>query len=424
MGPVLALGIATSMLSAFTLLPALLSLTGRWAFWPRIPRAGSEEPADRGLWGRVGRFVEKSPPRAIVVGLAVLAALGVGNVVHPRALGFGDTDSFSTPTDSSRGSHVLEAHYPKGLLAQSTVLITGDRTVTNAASGVAAALRADHAVASVDFNPQVGEVSRTGTSTRFDYALKGNPFSPQAIADVPRLRRLVERFARIGRANAIVGGPTAQVADTDKAVANDADVIMPSVLALIFVILVLLLRSVVAPVHLIVSVVGSFLATLGFSLFLFEHVLKAPGVDKEYPTFLFIFVVALGVDYNIFLVHRIREESRAHGTVEGTVRALARTGGVITSAGIILAGTFLILGLLPVYTVQHIGIGVAIGVLLDTFVVRSFVVPALMMMLGEANWWPRHPGRRRNGDGGNGVAGDGHTTAQLEAVSAGPAPTA
>lgn len=392
MGPVLALGVGLSMLAAFTLLPALLSLSGRWAFWPRIPRAGDTDEGmnGSGVWAKVGRFVRKSPVRSLVMGLLILGVFAIGNTVTPPNLGFGDTDSFSKPTDSSRGFDELQRHYPKGQLAASTILIEvkDESKLSEASNAVIQAVRADTKhVKMVDQTQQ--SVSRNNRMTSVDFYLQGDPFNDRAERSIGSIRTIASKAAIEHGATALIGGPTAQVRDTTKAVYHDNKVLIPAVLALIFVILILLVRALVAPVHLIVSVVVSFFATLGFTTFLFMKVLDHPGTDSAYPFYLFIFVVALGVDYNIFLIHRIRQEAASKGTVAGTVEAVARTGGVITSAGLILAGTFMVLGTLPVYVVKQIGIGVAIGVLFDTFIVRSFLVPAMVMMLGERNWWPR-----------------------------------
>ncbi len=406
MGPVLALGVALTMLASFTLLPALLAIVGRRAFWPIVPRMGDHaEEENSGLWRKVGKMVRKRPVQTMIVGVLVLLAFGAGNLVTSQPLGFGDTNSFSKPTDSSKGFTVLKAHFDAGLLAQGDVVVEGTSVATTlpAAQAVATALAADGAVAFT--TPPVG--STDGSAAKFGFVLKHAPFGTRAQHDLTHLRVVARRAAHANGAIARIGGPTAQTVDTDRAVISDQRRLIPAVLVVIFAVLVMLLRALVAPLHLIVSVVASFLATLGFTTWLFTSVLDHPGIDRGYGLFLFIFVVALGVDYNIFLISRIREEARTRGTVEGTVEGLARTGGVITSAGLVLAGTFAILGTLPLYAIQHIGIGVAIGVLFDTFVVRSLLVPALMVMLGDRNWWPSSFRRGADGDANDpGVAPD------------------
>lgn len=400
MGPVLAIGVALTMLASFTLLPALLSIAGRRAFWPMVPRVGDHaEEENSGLWRKVGRMVQRHPVRTLIVGLLVLVAFGAGNMVTSQPLGFGDTNGFSKPTDSSRGFDVLKQHFDAGFLAQGDVVVRGTSAATTlpAAQAVATAIAADAAIAFT--TPPMG--STDGTSAKFGFVLKRKPFGTRAQDDIKHLRTVARRAGDASNATVQIGGPTAQTLDTDTAVMSDQRRLIPAVLAVIFVVLVLLLRALVAPLHLIVSVVASFLATLGFTTWLFTSVLDHPGIDRGYGLFLFIFVVALGVDYNIFLISRIREEARTRGTVEGTVEGLARTGGVITSAGLVLAGTFAMLGTIKLYAIQHLGIGVAIGVLFDTFVVRSLLVPALMVMLGDRNWWPSSLSREDRGTGPN-----------------------
>jgi RND superfamily putative drug exporter len=409
MGPVLALGVACTMLAALTLLPALLAIVGRRAFWPRVPLVEDDtidpatldqsvvdltlEPEPVGVWERIAAAIELRPMRALVVGVGVLLVLTLGNAVDSSSMGFGDPDAFTTTTDSQDGFEVLRDHFPAGALAPVDVLVQSDdaTTVQEASRKVADALRQEMVgekprVAMV-VAPPVPTLSEDGTWQSMRLVLSGDPFSPGAEKDIAHLRKIAQKAAS-GDDRVLIGGPTAQVLDTHKAIDRDERVLIPAVLALIFLILVGLLRALVAPLHLIASVVLSFFATLGVTTWLFTSVLDHPGVDAAFATYLFIFVVSLGVDYNIFLVHRVRAEALTHGTHVGVVRALASTGSVITSAGIVLAGTFLVLATLPVVTVKQIGIGVAVGVLLDTLVVRSVIVPATMLLLGDRNWWP------------------------------------
>ena len=389
MGPVLALGIGATLFAGLSLLPALLSVGGRWAFWPRIPRAGdAADEGKSGAWRRVGHFVQCGPARALVLGLVILGLFAVGNIANPASLGHGDTDAFTKKTDSARGFDVLTDRFEAGRLAPSVVIVRADEAAdaAKAATDVIDALRQRDEVEFVG-EPQPG---KDGDVISMTLTLKADPFSATAERQLPKLRAVARDAASDADGEALIGGMTGQLVDTKDAQQRDQGRIIPLILLVIFVILAVLLRALIAPIHLILSVIVSFFATLGFTLFLFDRVLAHPGVDGGYATYLFLFVVALGVDYNIFLVSRIREEAAKLGTANGTIEALARTGGVITRAGAVLAGTFLVMAGMPFYTMVQVGVGVALGILLDTFIVRSFLVPAMMTLLGERNWWPRH----------------------------------
>lgn len=390
MGPPLAIGVAIMVLAGLTLLPALLSIGGRIAYWPRVPRVTDTSPRSSVKWRLLGWFVQRHPIRALAIGVGVLVVLSLGNLGSPGRLGFGDVAGFRSSTDATTGFARLAEHFPAGANAPGYVLVSADRdSLGNAVVAVSDWLRGDRRIVSV--GPP--ESSRDGTRALVSFTLRTTPYGRQALEDLPAVRRAVASVAREHDATAIVGGPTAEWIDSSDAQSRDDRVVIPLILAVIGVVLVLLLRSLVAPLHLVASVVLSFLATLGLTSVLFTEVLGHPGVSDGYALFLFIFVVALGVDYNIFLVTRIREEAARYGTASGTVEGLAYTGSVITSAGMILAGTFLTMVVLPLYAIMQVGLGIAIGVLLDTFVVRSFLVPACMVLLGERNWWPRHPRR-------------------------------
>jgi RND superfamily putative drug exporter len=231
----------------------------------------------------------------------------------------------------------------------------------------------------------VGAPERGAPGARFNVTLAADPYSDKAFGLIPQLRTTVKQAAGD---SAVIGGPTAEEHDLRVAAARDNRVIIPLVLIVVFVILTMVLRAVVAPLLLIGTVIVSYLAALGFSSFLFEVVLGFPGMDPSVPLFAFVFLIALGVDYNIFLMVRVREETRRHGAREGMLRGLAVTGGVITSAGIVLAGTFSFLAILPLYALTEIGLTIVFGVLLDTFIVRSVIVPALGLDLGRRIWWP------------------------------------
>jgi putative drug exporter of the RND superfamily len=373
-GPVLALGIVMTMLAGLTLLPALLLALGRRSFWPAVPRAGSGPPAIRGVWPRLGAFVRARPLAAVLLTVPLLAgAAGVLLDVRPISLGEG----FRAETESVEGLRLLEREGNVGALAPADVI------VPSADAGAAAArLEALEGVTSVEERDRAVD----GSLTLLQAVLGVDPYGAEATALVPELREAAGP-------EALVGGPTAQEADSRATVRSDFRLIAPLALLLIFGILVLLLRSLVLPAVLVASQVLAFVATLGIAYALFALVLDAPGSDASLPTFVFIFTVALGVDYSIFLMARVREEVIRVGHAEGVERGLVATGGVITSAGVILAGTFLVLTTLPLEQLYQLGIAVALGVLIDTFVVRTLVVPGIVLLLGPRTWWPGGPER-------------------------------
>jgi putative drug exporter of the RND superfamily len=373
LGPVAAIGVAVALAAMLTLLPALLVTVGRWIFWPVHPRLGSAEPTAAGPWARMGRRIARHPRRvwiATALGLGVMA-LGVTNF---HAGGLTNSQSYRGRPDAVIGQDVLAAHFPAGV--GSPVIVIAD---VGATVPVQRAFAATPGIAVVA--PPVtgdGKVYLSGTLTP-------PPDSQAAYRVVDRLRADVHGIAG---AEAQVGGGTAISLDVERAAAHDRNLIIPIVLLVVFAILVLLLRSLVAPVMLIGTVVLSLLAALGFSAQVFTHVFGFAGADAALPLYAFVFLVALGIDYNIFLMSRVREESKRQGTHLGALSGLAATGGVITSAGLVLAGTFAVMGTLPLTTFTEIGFIVAFGVLLDTIIVRSVLVTALNLELGERLWWP------------------------------------
>ncbi|RIQ20256.1 MMPL family transporter [Jiangella rhizosphaerae] len=373
MGPVLAIGVVIGVTAMLTLLPALLVVTGRWVFWPLKPRYGSAEPTERGFWARMGRGIARRP-RTVWIGTSLaLGALALGllglntGVIQNR-------DAFVDTPASITGEEALARHFPAG--TGSPVIVIADAP---AAGDVRQAFEDTEGIAEVtDPVPLDDLVYLEGT-------LEAAPDSPQAQDTVEAVRDSVHA---VPDANALVGGNTAVALDAQNAAARDSLVIMPLVLAAVFVILMILLRAFVAPLVLIATVVLSFAAALGLSALIFEHLLGFAGVDTAFPLFVFVFLVALGIDYNIFLMTRVHEEAKQHGTRRGALIGLAATGGVITSAGLVLAGTFAVLATLPVVAFAEIGIAVALGVLLDTMIVRSILVTSLNLDLGRFMWWP------------------------------------
>jgi len=416
LGPVAAVGIGAALLAALTLLPAMLLVAGRRSralFWPRAPRsvvvAGSagvthgEHATDvppaavdasegTGLWARWARFVAR---RARPVWLVSAAVLLVAAAFVPtfRAGGTSQTDVFLTAVDSVAGEQVLAEHFPAGAVQPAVVVVpAGDLDAVLAAAqdvdGVAsaAAFTGGPAGAPAADAPAVVVDGRV----RVDVVTDAPSDSQEAVDTVADLREAVTAVAP----DALVGGPAAQTLDTQLAGERDLRVIVPVVLLVILVILVLLLRSLVAGLLLMAANVLSFAAALGTAALVFDHVLDLPDADPVVPLYGFVFLVALGVDYSIFLMTRVREESQAVGTREGVTRGLAVTGGVITSAGLVLATTFAALSVIPLLFMAQLAFIVALGVLVDTFVVRSLLVPGLVHDLGPRTWWPSALARR------------------------------
>jgi putative drug exporter of the RND superfamily len=373
MGPVLAIGVVVGLLAMITLLPALLVIFGRWVFWPLRPGYGSAEPTTRGLWARTGRGIARRPRAVWVTTAVVLGSMALG-LFGLRAHGLSQAASFRGHPDSILGQSVIARHFPAG--AGSPVVVVGKAP---AASQIVSAFRATPGITGVTPpRPVGGEVFLEGTLT-------AAPDSQAAYATVDRVRAGVRA---IPGADAMVGGNTAINLDIERAAAHDRDLIIPLILVVVFVILGLLLRAIVAPVMLIATVVLSFAAALGVSALAFDHLFKFGGADTSFPLFVFVFLVALGIDYNIFLMTRVREEAKRHDARTGALIGLSATGGVITSAGAVLAGTFAVLGTLPITFLTELGFAIAFGVLLDTIVVRSVLVTALNLDIGRWVWWP------------------------------------
>ncbi|MBP2476513.1 RND superfamily putative drug exporter [Crossiella equi] len=370
LGPVAAIGIAASLLASLTFLPAVLVLLGRAAFWPAKPKTGS----GNGLWDRVALLVGRRPRSTWVITTSVLL-FGVAFVGQLKADGVAQSDVFLSTVDSVQGQDALGRHFPGGSGSPAVLVANADR-----AKEVEAAARRVDGVAEVAVLPKVvdGRVELNAT-------LREAADSEGAIASVRALRTAVHA---VPGADAVVGGPTAAQLDVQDTALRDRALIIPLVIAVILVVLALLLRSLLAPLLLMLTVVLSFAATLGVSALVFNHLFDFPGADPGVPLYAFVFLVALGIDYNIFLMTRVREEAARRGTEAGTLVGLSVTGGVITSAGVVLAATFAALAVLPILFLAQIAFLVAFGVLLDTLVVRSLLVPALAVDLGRVIWWP------------------------------------
>jgi putative drug exporter of the RND superfamily len=373
LGPVLAIGVAVGMVAMLTLLPALLVACPRGIFWPSRPTYGSSEPTARGMWARVGWSVARRPRVIWITTAAVLGILALG-LTGLKAHGLTNAQSFRGHPDSVIGETVLARHFPAG--AGQPVIVIGNE---NTAAPLRAAFAATPGIAGV-----TPPASRGGHAY-LEGTLSTPPDSQAAYDTIDRVRSAVHA---VPGADAKVGGNTAINLDVARASAHDRDLIIPIILGVVFIILALLLRALVAPLILTATVVLSFAAALGVSAFFFDHVFGFGGADTSFPLFVFVFLVALGIDYNIFLMTRVREEAIKTDARRGALIGLAATGGVITSAGLVLAGTFAALATIPVTFLTELGFAVAFGIMLDTIVVRCLLVTALNLDIGRWMWWP------------------------------------
>ena len=388
LGPVSAIGVASVLLAGLTLLPALLTAAGRKGFWPRSSAVACQPDVDlaqrQGLWRRFGDRVLQRPGLALAATTALFALFTLGLLAYKEDYSIGGF--FKKSVESVEGFDVLAESFPQGALAPTSILVLRDDGEARVSNADLAAVR--RGVEGIDGVASVSEPQRSedGDIGRIEVTFGDDPYSEAALARVDTLRDRVRDLP--GGATALVGAGSAVQQDFNDAAARDLRVIVPVALLVITIILGILLQAIVAPLVLIATVMASFFGTLGLSIFFFIEVQGSAGVDASLPTFAFIFLVALGVDYTIFLMSRVREEARTHGTREGVLRALAATGPVITSAGVILAGTFAVLMTLPVTFAFNIGFMVAVGILLDTFIVRTIMVPAAVELLGDRVWWP------------------------------------
>ena len=373
LGPVLAIGVAVGAFAMLTLLPALLVTFPRGIFWPYRPSYGTAEPTTRGLWARVGWSMAPRPRRVWITTAVVLGVLALG-LTGLKASGLTNAQSFRTHPDSVTGETVLARHFPAG--AGEPVIVIGNQSA-------AAPLRSAFAA-----TPGIAAVTQPTARAGYAYlegTLTAPPDSQAAYTTIDRVRSAVHAIPGAG---ALVGGATAIALDEARASAHDRNLIIPLILAVVLIILGLLLRALVAPLILTATVVLSFAAALGVSAFFFNHVFGFGGADTSFPLFAFVFLVALGIDYNIFLMTRVREEANRRDARHGALTGLAATGGVITSAGFVLAGTFAVLATIPSTFLTELGFAIAFGILLDTIIVRSVLVTALNLDIGRWMWWP------------------------------------
>ena len=375
LGPVGAVGITCALLVMMILLPALLVIVGRWIFWPFVPRFGDPIKTESGLWARIGQRIARRPRAVWVTTSVILGALAFG-IFQLNANGLSYEESFTSDQPSIAAEKAVAQHFPAGA-GNPVVLLTDSEATDEVRETV------NNVQGIVPSSVQVkGE--KDGRSY-MEATLTAAPDSQAAIDTIDRVR---EGVHAIDGASVIVGGNTAVIGDTLDASAADSLLIIPIVLVAVFLILAVLLRALLAPLVLLVTVVLSFGAALGISALVFKHIFGFAGADPAFPLFAFVFLVALGIDYNIFLMTRVREEALKVGTRRGALIGIGATGGVITSAGFVLAGTFAALATLPIVFVVELGFAVAVGVLLDTIIVRSVLVTALNLDIGRLMWWP------------------------------------
>ena len=380
LGPIGAIGIVVSVITILTLLPALLVLFGRWIFWPRKPLNDGDDHVLSGTWSKVANSIGRNPRKAWVITGVILLAFAF-NSTTLKADGIGTVDTFTGNPESVVGQKLLLKHFPGG---------EGDPTQIVAAAGkgdaVIAAVRQVKGVSEVAYaiDPITQNVKNVGGKVIINATLDRAPDSVEAGAYIPSIREAAHK----ADSSSLVGGTSATYFDVRTANSRDNKTIIPIILFVITIILGLLLRSIISAVVLLGTVVLSYFATLGVCALVFNHVFGFAGGDNSFPLFAFIFLVALGIDYNIFLMTRVREESAKLGTRAGVIKGVTVTGAVITSAGIVLAATFAVLGLLPLVPLAELGFAVGFGVLLDTIIVRSILVPALVHEIGPKIWWP------------------------------------
>jgi len=410
LGPVAAIGIGCTLLVMMTVLPVLLAVTGRWVFWPRRPSTSTPAatPGTTGIWGAVARFIGTHHRRAWIGAtvLLLLCLIGIGSL---KTNGLSVAQGFTNKPDAVVGQQIYDEKFDRGVGAPAVVATNAaavDKVIAVVAAVPGVATKPGSVCVPLDF-AKVAALRAAGPATARP-AVPGCPpaglrvvpingktvvsailtdsyDSPAAYDTIARLRTAVHA---IPGADALVGGQSAATLDVRDASVHDRNLILPIVLVVIFLVLSLLLRALLAPLLLIATVVLSFAATLGVCGWVFTHVFGFAGADQSFPLFAFVFLVALGIDYNIFLMTRVREETLKFGTREGVLRGLSVTGGVITSAGVVLAATFAVLGVLPLVFLAELGFAVAFGVLLDTLIVRTILVPALAHDLGRKIWWP------------------------------------
>lgn len=374
LGVAAAAGLLIAAAAVLLVLPPALAVCGRGVFWPVIPRPG-HEPARANLWQRVATRVSRRPVASLVSGLALLAVLAAG--LAGTSVGLDQLAKFRVQSESATGLEVLSEHFPAGE-AQPIEVVTHTRdadAVVAAAADVEGVLRA-----------HPSGTSAGGDLTRIRVTSEYSPSSPESLEQIPALRSALTQAAD---EEVLVGGAVATDYDARAGNARDFALLVPMIIAVSLLVLAVLVRSLLAPVLLVAVNIASAVAAIGAGSWLSRMLFNQPALDLQVPLLAFLFLVALGIDYTIFLVHRAQAEARTHGTRRGMVAAVAHTGGVITSAGIVLAAVFAALGVLPLVTFGQLGCIVGVGVIVDTLVVRTVIVPAIFALLGDRIWWPR-----------------------------------
>lgn len=386
LGPIGAIGIVVSMFTILTLLPALLLIFGRWIFWPRVPKNDGDDRVMTGSWSKVANGIGRNPRKAWIITTVILLGFA-GASTTLKADGIGTVDTFTGKPESVVGQRLLEKHFPGGQGDPTQIVVAADK-IGAVTAAIKSAPGVTEVVPMLDGMVLAGgptpEVKIVNGRAILNVTLDKAPDSVEAGNDIPKIREL----AHAADSTSLVGGTSAVYFDVRTANNRDNRTLIPIILLLITVILGVLLRSILSAVVLLGTVVLSYFATLGVCALVFNHVFGFAGGDNSFPLFAFIFLVALGIDYNIFLMTRVREESAKIGTRAGVIKGVTVTGAVITSAGIVLAATFAVLGLLPLVPLAQLGFAVAFGVLLDTIIVRSILVPALVLEIGPKIWWP------------------------------------
>ncbi|WP_433213962.1 MMPL family transporter [Microtetraspora malaysiensis] len=387
-GPYLALGVAVMAVVAFTFIPATLLIFGRSVFWPGGLRKAAERSQGGRVWHRVADLVTGVPVKVIGAVVAILAVMGVGLAGYQESFNF--VSGFRVDTQSARGQALVAEAFGPGEIAPTTVLIRSDTDLrtSDAPARVAGSLSELGGVAKVDARPRF---SGDGRTLSLQVVLDKDPYSSEALDAIGPLRSAAQAAAEragIHAPRTLVGGETAQTADIRSTLDRDMIYIIALVLVIVAAILALLLRSVLAPVYLVGTLVLSFVATLGVTTFFTVTVLGDDGIGNRVTAYIFVFLVALGVDYNIFIMSRFKQEARTSPPVEAIRVAIKRTGGVVSSAGLILAATFAVLMTQPIRELFQFGFAMAFGILLDTFVIRPLLVPAIARLLGDKALWP------------------------------------
>ena len=373
LGLVSAVGIVVAMVAGLLVLPSALVVFGRWIFWPFVPRVGGQNPYEKSIWSKLGNAVSKKPLAVAAIGVAILGGLASGGLGIKN--GLSATEIFIEKPEAVLGQEVLADAFPAGSATPTFVVVETEYV--------------DEARELVDI-PGVAEISDGQSDANYSelrLVLDADPESNEALEVIRDLRVILDELP--DGAIALVGGQDASTLDVTDATARDQALLVPLILVSVFLILILLLRSLAAPIFLMIAVVGSFFSALGASWLIFQYVYGFPALDLTVLILAFLFLVALGVDYSIFLVTRAQEEARLLGTRAGMRKALGATGGVITSAGVLLAAVFTVLGVLPLIALAQVGTIVGIGVLLDTLLVRTIIVPAIAFVTGKKFWWPR-----------------------------------